>query len=69
MLSPVMVYLSKIQVIQRATGSREFYLICPVPVAEALQLQKGEQIEWLIEDRNTLVIRRAVGAPTRSPGR
>ena len=58
-------YPSKVQVIQRGMGNRQFYLICPAPLAEALELQKGEQIEWLIEDRRTLVIRRLEAAPTR----
>ncbi len=60
-------YLSKIQVIQRGTGNRQFYLICPAPLAEALELQKGEQIEWVIEDRRTLVIRRPEATSSRRP--
>jgi bifunctional DNA-binding transcriptional regulator/antitoxin component of YhaV-PrlF toxin-antitoxin module len=51
-------YLSKVQVIERANRTRQFYLICPAPLAEALELDKGEQIEWVIEDRCTLVLRR-----------
>ena len=35
-------YLSKVQVIQRAGGTRQFYLICPAPLAEALEMEKGE---------------------------
>jgi len=61
-------YLSKLQLIQRR-DSRQFYLICPAPLAEALELQKGEQIEWLVEDRNMLVLRRVKPAPTRRPHR
>ena len=48
-----MAYLSKVQVIERAERTRQFYLICPAPLAEALELQKGEDIEWLIEDKAT----------------
>jgi antitoxin component of MazEF toxin-antitoxin module len=51
-------YLSKVQVIQRARGSRQFYLICPAQLAEALEMQKGEEIEWVIKDKHTLTIRR-----------
>jgi bifunctional DNA-binding transcriptional regulator/antitoxin component of YhaV-PrlF toxin-antitoxin module len=51
-------YLSKVQLIERANCTRQFYLICPAPLAEALELQKGEPIEWIIEDRNTLVLKR-----------
>lgn len=51
-------YMSKIQVIQRSNGNRQYYLICPVALAEALELKKGEQIEWVVRDRNTFEIRR-----------
>jgi bifunctional DNA-binding transcriptional regulator/antitoxin component of YhaV-PrlF toxin-antitoxin module len=51
-------YLSKIQLIERANQTRQFYLICPAPLAEAMELQKGEPIEWIVEDRNTLILKR-----------
>jgi len=51
-------YLSKVQLIQRAGGSRQFYLICPAPLAEALELEKGEEIEWVVQDKRTRTIRR-----------
>ncbi len=51
-------YLSRVQVIQRGSGNRQFYLICPAPLAQALELEKGEEIDWSVEDRHTLVLRR-----------
>ena len=51
-------YLTRVQVIERANQTRQFYLICPAPLAQALELEKGEEIDWAIEDRHTLVIRR-----------
>ena len=51
-------YLSKVQVIERAGGSRQFYLMCPAQLAEALEMEKGEEIQWVVEDKHTLVIRR-----------
>jgi len=51
-------FLSKVQVIERANKTRQFYLICPAPLAEALELQKGEPVEWVVEDKATLVVRR-----------
>jgi len=51
-------YLSKLQVIERSNQTRQFYLICPAPLAEALELVKGEEIEWIIEDKATLVLKR-----------
>lgn len=53
-------YVSKVQLIERANRTRQFYLICPAPLAEAMELEKGEPIEWVIEDRHTLVIKRSV---------
>lgn len=51
-------YISKLQVIQRSNKNRQYYLICPAPLAQALELEKGESIEWVIEDKTTLTIKR-----------
>ena len=51
-------YFSKVQVIERAKGQRQFYLICPAPLAQALEMEKGETIEWVVEDKCTLRVRR-----------
>jgi antitoxin component of MazEF toxin-antitoxin module len=51
-------YLTKVQVIERANNTRQYYLICPAPLAQALELQKGEEIDWVVEDQATLVLRR-----------
>ena len=51
-------YLTKVQVIERANQTRQYYLICPAPLAQALELEKGEEIDWVVEDRNHLVLRR-----------
>ena len=37
---------------------QQFYLICPSPPAQALEMQKGETIEWVVEDKWTLRITR-----------
>jgi hypothetical protein len=61
-------YLSKVQVIERANQTRQFYLICPAPLAEALELETGETIEWVVQDRATLLLRRPAivsGKPRR----
>jgi len=49
-------YLSKVQVIERSNHNRQFYLICPAPLAQALELEKGEEIEWVVEDKATLTL-------------
>lgn len=59
-------YLSKVQLIERANRTRQFYLICPAPLAEALELEKGETIEWVIEDRKTLILKRPAQSSSKS---
>jgi len=59
-------YKTKIQVIERANNTRQYYLICPAPLAQAIELEKGEEIEWVVETRNKLVIKRStVGSGRR----
>ena len=53
-----MAYLSKLQVIQRGGQNRQYYLICPAPLAAALELEKGETLQWVIKNRLTFEIRR-----------
>jgi bifunctional DNA-binding transcriptional regulator/antitoxin component of YhaV-PrlF toxin-antitoxin module len=66
----IMGYLSKVQVIERANLNRQFYLICPAPLAQALELEKGEEIEWIVEDKATLLLKRPAiaAAKPRRPG-
>ena len=49
---------SKVQVIERGGIQRQFYLICPAPLAQALEIEKGETIEWVVEDKWTLTVKR-----------
>jgi hypothetical protein len=62
-------YLSKVQVIERAKGQRQFYLICPAPLAQALEMEKGETIEWVVEDKWTLRVRRIEAEEARAQRR
>ncbi|MCJ7494302.1 MAG: hypothetical protein MUP68_08700 [Deltaproteobacteria bacterium] len=66
-------YFSKVQVIERAKGQRQFYLICPAALAQALEMEKSETIEWVVEDKWTLKVRRgeakAAQAQRRSHGK
>jgi antitoxin component of MazEF toxin-antitoxin module len=59
-------YVTKLQVIKRANDARQFYVICPAPLAQALEMEQGEEIEWVVEDRTTLIIRRTA---TPKPGK
>jgi antitoxin component of MazEF toxin-antitoxin module len=51
-------YLSTAQVIQRHNGNCQYYMICPAQLAQALEIQKGETIEWIVEDKYTLTLKR-----------
>ena len=51
-------YVTKLQVIKRANDARQFYVICPSPLAQALEMEQGEELEWVVEDRCTLIVRR-----------
>ena len=51
-------YVTKVQVIERQNGTRQFYVIVPAPLAEALDIEKGEEVEWVVEDKYQLTVRR-----------
>ena len=50
-------YPVKLQKVQRPTN-RSYYVNLPVPVAEGIDGHKGETFEWIIEDKNTLILKR-----------
>lgn len=64
-----MAYVTKLQVIERANGQQQFYLICPAPLAQALEMEKGETIEWVVEDKWTLRIKRGEARPAQAQRR
>ena len=47
----------KIQRVERGT-TKSYYVNFPAALAEAAQIEKGEELEWLLEDRNTFLLRR-----------
>ncbi len=49
-------YKVKIQKVERGK-TKSFYVNFPATVAEACELLKGEEMEWLIEDRNSFVLK------------
>jgi bifunctional DNA-binding transcriptional regulator/antitoxin component of YhaV-PrlF toxin-antitoxin module len=50
-------YNVKIQKVERPTNT-SFYVNFPAAIAEATGVQKGETMEWLVEDRNTFILKR-----------
>lgn len=59
-------YPTKLQCIQRQ-DSRQFYINFPTPLAQALDFQKGEQLDWTIVDKGHLVLSRQVVPPDPVP--
>jgi bifunctional DNA-binding transcriptional regulator/antitoxin component of YhaV-PrlF toxin-antitoxin module len=51
-------YMSKLQVISRKNNTEQYYLICPAALGKAMELARGESIEWVIEDKNTIILKR-----------
>ena len=62
-------YQSTVQVIQRGGKNRQWYLICPAPLAQALEIEKGEIVEWVVEDKHTLILKRTPRRPAATPTR
>ena len=54
-------YKSKIQRVERGI-TKSFYINLPAALAEACNIEKGEVMEWLIEDKNTFVLKRVTPA-------
>ena len=50
-------YKVKIQKVERPTNN-SFYVNLPLAIAESVKIEKGEQFEWFVEDRNTFVLKR-----------
>jgi antitoxin component of MazEF toxin-antitoxin module len=51
-------YTTKIQLIKREK-SEQYYVNFPAAVAQAIELDAGEVVEWLIDDHQNLVLRRS----------
>ena len=50
-------YKVKIQRVERGK-TKSFYINFPAAMAEACNIEKGEEFEWLIEDKNTFILQR-----------
>ncbi len=50
-------YKVKLQKISRPTN-KSFFISIPVVLVETMELEKGEELEWIMEDKNHLVLRR-----------
>jgi bifunctional DNA-binding transcriptional regulator/antitoxin component of YhaV-PrlF toxin-antitoxin module len=51
-------YPTKVQLIHRKKTADQYYINFPTAIAEAIGLKKGEVVEWVIEDKSTLTVKR-----------
>src|SRR3974377_1239087 len=54
---------TKVQLIQRK-DSEQWYINFPAALAQSMQFERGEMVEWIIEDRSQLVLRRRNPPPS-----
>jgi hypothetical protein len=59
--SNIMGFPTKIQLIKR-TASEQWYINFPSAVAQAMEFQKGEVVEWVIEDKQRMTLKRSEDA-------
>ena len=52
-----MAYSTKVQLIKRQ-ASEQWYINFPSALAQAMEFARGESVEWLVEAKDLLVLRR-----------
>jgi hypothetical protein len=52
-------YPTRVQCISRK-DSQQFYINFPLPLAQAFEFAKGEEVEWTVVDKAHLVLSRKV---------
>jgi hypothetical protein len=58
-------YLMKVQVIRSKRRPPRFFVNMPLPLAAALDLEAGEQVQWQILGRSDLRLHRLVARPPK----
>lgn len=58
----IMGFPTKIQLIKR-TASEQWYINFPSAVAQAMEFQKGEVVEWVVEDKQRMTLKRSAQTP------
>lgn len=57
-------YPTKVQLIKRKKTADQYYINFPTAIAEAMELGKGEVVEWIIEDKANLILHRSNVPPS-----
>jgi hypothetical protein len=50
-------FFTKVQLIKRKT-SEQWYINFPSALAQAMEFERGESVEWLVEQKSLLALRR-----------
>jgi hypothetical protein len=58
-------YLMKVQVIRSKRRPPRFFVNVPLPLAAALDLTAGEEVQWQLLDRSDLRLKRLAAPPAR----
>lgn len=58
-------YCTKIQKVDRPTN-QSYYVNLPSALAQSLEIEKGEEFEWIIENKNLLLLKRLKPAKQRA---
>jgi len=53
---------TKVQLIQRK-GSEQWYINFPSALAQAMEFEKGEEVEWIVADKAHLILSRQHAPP------
>jgi hypothetical protein len=53
---------TKVQLIKRKS-SEQWYINFPSAIAQAMEFSRGESVEWIIEDKSLLALRRPTPPP------
>jgi hypothetical protein len=61
-------YPVKVQAIRSKGRTDRFYAFIPLPLAAAIGLEAGEEVQWSLTDRNNLAVQR-LGPPTTPAGK
>ena len=54
---------TKVQLIKRKE-SEQWYINFPAAIAQAMEFQRGEIVDWIVEDRSQLILRRRETPPS-----
>jgi hypothetical protein len=60
-------YPTKVQLIKRQKTADQYYINFPTAIAEAMEFDKGEVVEWIIEDKANLILHRKNVPPSPVP--